>query len=180
MHLKPLQTVLESIVMEIYKYGSDVLRTPAQPIENITDEIRDLLDDMIETMILAPGIGLAAPQVGHALRMFVMNTEEDQFHKIINPVIIKAEGISTFNEGCLSFPELFADVVRPDWIRVKYLTENGEEVELERDGLWARCFQHELDHLQGRLLVDHLTQKQLRKMRQELDQIEKIGFEQNV
>ena len=165
--------------MEIFKFGSDVLRTPTQSILQVTDEIRDLLDDMIETMILAPGIGLAAPQVGHELRMFVMNTEEGQFHKIINPVILQAEGISTFNEGCLSFPELFADIVRPEWIKVKFLNEDGEEVEMERDGLWSRCFQHELDHLDGRLMVDHLTHKQLRKLREELEQIEKLGSKQN-
>tara|TARA_Y100000589_G_scaffold51246_1_gene42692 strand:+ start:897 stop:1397 length:501 start_codon:yes stop_codon:yes gene_type:complete len=165
--------------MEIYKYGSDILRVETQSIEKITDEIRDLLDDMIETMILAPGIGLAAPQVGHDLRMFVMNTNEDQFDKIINPTILEVDGVSTFNEGCLSFPELFADIARPDWIKVRYLNEDGEECELQRDGLWARCFQHELDHLNGRLLVDHLTQKQLRKMREELSQIENIGRQQN-
>ena len=157
-------------VMEIYKFGSEILRAETRGIEKITDEIRDLLDDMIETMILAPGIGLAAPQVGRDLRMFVMNTEENQFDKIINPKIIEASGVSTFNEGCLSFPELFADVARPDWIKVSYLNE---------DGLWARCFQHELDHLDGRLLVDHLTQKQLRKMREELNQIEELGLQQN-
>ena len=98
--------------MEIYKFGSEILRAETQSIEKITDEIRDLLDDMIETMILAPGIGLAAPQVGRDLRMFVMNTEENQFDKIINPKIIESSGVSTFNEGCLSFPELFADVAR--------------------------------------------------------------------
>lgn len=165
--------------MEIYKFGSEILRAETRSIEEITDEIRDLLDDMIETMILAPGIGLAAPQVGHDLRMFVMNTEENQFDKIINPQVVESSGVSTFNEGCLSFPELFADVARPDWIKVRYLNEDGEEVEVERDGLWARCFQHELDHLDGRLLVDHLTQKQLRKMREELNQIEELGRQQN-
>ena len=113
--------------MEIYKFGSEILRAETRSIEEITDEIRDLLDDMIETMILAPGIGLAAPQVGHDLRMFVMNTEENQFDKIINPQVVESSGVSTFNEGCLSFPELFADVARPDWIKVRYLNEDGEE-----------------------------------------------------
>jgi peptide deformylase len=157
--------------MEVYKFGSDVLRTPALEVKEITEEIKSLLDDMIETMILAPGIGLAGPQVGKSLRLFVMNVEEGVYEKIINPEILNSSGVDTYNEGCLSFPEIFADVVRSKKIKVRYLNENGVEIVREADGLWARCFQHEFDHLNGRLFVDHLSKKQLRMIKGNLNKI---------
>lgn len=166
--------------MEIYQYGADVLRTPAKPVEKITQEIIDILEDMIETMILAPGIGLAAPQVGHSLRMFVMHVDEGVYERIINPEVLKVNGVSTYNEGCLSFPRMFMDVARPDWIQVRYLNEKGEQVVRERDGLWARCFLHELDHLDGKLFVDHFSKKQMRQMKDRLQVLELNGKRQNL
>lgn len=165
--------------MEIYKYGSKVLRSATDEIKDVNGELLDFMDGMIETMILAPGIGLAAPQVGSSLRVFVMNTEEGKFDKIINPKILKTDGMESFNEGCLSFPQLFADVVRPEWIQVQYINEDGEEVVRESEGLWARCFLHEFDHLEGKLFVDYLSKKQLRQMKEELAQIEAVGLTQN-
>jgi len=165
--------------MEIYKYGAEVLRSATAEITEVNGQLVDLMDDMIETMILAPGIGLAAPQVGLDLRLFVMNIEEGEFDKIINPKILKAEGMCTFHEGCLSFPQLFADIVRPEWIRVQYINEDGEEVVRDKDGLWARCFLHEFDHLEGKLFVDYLSKKQIKQIKDELDLIQKEGLLQN-
>lgn len=166
--------------MEIYKYGSEILRSATTELKTINTEILHLMDDMIETMILAPGIGLAAPQVGKDLRIFVMNIQEGIFDKIINPKILKSEGMSTFHEGCLSFPQLFADVVRPEWIKVQYINEDGEEVVREEEGLWARCFLHEFDHLEGKLFVDYLSKKQIRQMKDELELIQREGLRQKV
>lgn len=165
--------------MEIYKFGADILRASALEVSEITEEIKELLDDMIETLILAPGIGLAGPQVGKPLRLFVMNVTEGVYDKIINPEIISSSGIDTFNEGCLSFPEIYAGVVRPKEIKVRYLNENGEEITRTADGVWARCFQHEFDHLNGRLFVDHLSKKQLKRLKSELKNISQTGQNQN-
>lgn len=166
--------------MEIYQYGSDVLRQTAEPVKEITQEIVDLLEDMIETMILAPGIGLAAPQVGYSLRMFVMHVDEGVYERIINPRVLKTSGVNTYNEGCLSFPKMFMDVARPDWIQVAYQNEKGEEIVRERDGLWARCFLHELDHLDGKLFVDHFSKKQVRQIKDKLENLEAKGRSQNL
>ncbi|MCJ8345979.1 peptide deformylase, partial [bacterium] len=159
--------------------GAEALREDSFAVKNITKELLGFMDDMIETMILAPGIGLAGPQVGLNKNVFTLNTDEGVFEKIINPKILKKEGISTFNEGCLSFPLLYANVVRPEWIKVSYINEDGEEVTQEREGLWARCFQHELDHLSGTLFIDHLSKKQMKELRKELKEIKRMGLSQN-
>ena len=165
--------------MEILKFGAEALREDSFAVKNITKELLGFMDDMIETMILAPGIGLAGPQVGLNKNVFTLNTDEGVFEKIINPKILKKEGISTFNEGCLSFPLLYANVVRPEWIKVSYINEDGEEVTQEREGLWARCFQHELDHLSGTLFIDHLSKKQMKELKKELKEIKRMGLSQN-
>ena len=165
--------------MEILRFGAEALREDSFAVKNITKELLGFMDDMIETMILAPGIGLAGPQVGLNKNVFTLNTDEGVFEKIINPKILKKEGISTFNEGCLSFPLLYANVVRPEWIKVSYINEDGEEVTQEREGLWARCFQHELDHLSGTLFIDHLSKKQMKELRKELKEIKRMGLSQN-
>ncbi|PCJ20414.1 MAG: peptide deformylase [Candidatus Cloacimonadota bacterium] len=165
--------------MEIYKFGAECLRENTNAVKNITQELLNFMDDMIETMILAPGVGLAGPQVGLNKDIFTINADEGIFEKIINPRVLKKEGISTFNEGCLSFPLLYSDVVRPEWIKVSYLNEDGEEVIKEGDGLWARCFQHELDHLSGVLFIDHLSKKQMKELKKDLKDIKKIGLSQN-
>ena len=120
------------------------------------------MDDMLETMYLAPGVGLAAPQIGVTKRIIVVDvgkTEEERApHRMANPELICAsDELSLYEEGCLSLPKHYADVERPERIRVKYLDETNTEQELEADGLLATCIQHEMDHLEGVLFIDHLT-----------------------
>jgi peptide deformylase len=120
------------------------------------------MDDMIETMYQAPGIGLAAPQVGSALRVIVVDCaregEPKQPYKIANPEILwQSEALATYSEGCLSLPEHYADVTRPAEVRLRYLDEQNEARELHATGLLATCIQHEMDHLDGVLFVDHIS-----------------------
>jgi len=138
------------------------LKTAAKPVATITDEIRRLADDMLETMYDAPGVGLAAPQVGVLQRMLVMDCIKDPEAAprpmvLINPEIVAAsDEMSTYEEGCLSIPEQYADVERPDWVTVRWLGLDGELQDEQFDGLWATCVQHEIDHLNGVLFIDHL------------------------
>ena len=138
------------------------LKKVCPPVPAITDEIRLLADDMLATMYDAPGIGLAAPQVGAQARLFVMDCvrEEDappQPMVLVNPEITWAsEETSTYEEGCLSIPEQFADVTRPAQVTMRWLGLDGKTHEQVFDGLWATCAQHELDHLNGKLFIDHL------------------------
>lgn len=139
-----------------------VLKKVAQPVETVDAEIRRLLDDMLETMYAAPGIGLAAPQVGISKRMLVIDVsgrdEDPKPMKIINPeVVYQSEDLSSYDEGCLSFPEQFAEVKRPATIRLRYLDETGTQHEIDADGLRATCIQHEIDHLDGIVFVDHIS-----------------------
>ena len=138
------------------------LKTMAKPVAVVDDRIRRLLDDMLETMYAAPGIGLAAPQVGEALRVVVVDiAQKDGVRaplRMVNPEIVWAsEDRIPYEEGCLSLPEHYADVTRPRQVRVRYLDETGATRELEAEGLLAVCVQHELDHLEGTLFVDHIS-----------------------
>lgn len=128
----------------------------------MNDEIKTLLDDMLETMYAAPGIGLAAPQIGVMKRVVVMDVSDDKDKpeplKLINPEIIwESEETSVYQEGCLSIPEQYADIERPAEVGLRYMDENGETHEIEADGLLATCIQHELDHLDGILFTDYLS-----------------------
>ena len=139
-----------------------VLKKKCTPVEAVDGHIRRVLDDMLETMYDAPGIGLAAPQIGLAKRMLVVDCagrgETPQPMKIINPEIIAAsDDLASYEEGCLSFPEQYADVKRPARVTVKYLDETGAEQTLDADGLLATCIQHEIDHLDGVVFVDHIS-----------------------
>jgi peptide deformylase len=139
-----------------------VLKTKAKPVERVDDRVRRLLDDMLETMYDAPGIGLAAPQVGVLERVVVIDVAEKDHPpspmRIVNPEIVwSSEELSTYNEGCLSLPEHYADVTRPSRVRVRYLDETGTAREVEADGLLATCLQHEIDHLDGVLFIDRLS-----------------------
>ncbi|UUX51978.1 peptide deformylase [Nisaea acidiphila] len=139
-----------------------VLKTKCTPVENIDDEIRQILDDMLETMYDAPGIGLAAPQVGLTKRLIVIDVaakgEEPQPLKLVNPEISwSSDELSTYEEGCLSLPGHYAEVTRPAEVKVRYLDESGEEREIAADGLLATCLQHEIDHIDGILFIDHLS-----------------------
>ena len=138
------------------------LKKIAAPVDKVDAEVRRLMDDMLETMYKAPGIGLAAPQVGHLKRVIVVDIareeEEPQPLRMANPEIVwVSEDDAVYNEGCLSLPEHYADVARPAACKVRYLDHENEIRELEADGLLATCVQHEIDHLDGILFVDHLT-----------------------
>jgi peptide deformylase len=138
------------------------LKLRAKPVAQVDAKIRRLMDDMLETMYVAPGIGLAAPQVGEALRVIVADVareeEEKQPLRMANPEIMwRSEELATYNEGCLSLPEHYADVTRPASIRVRYIDHENEIREMEAEGLLATVIQHEMDHLQGVLFVDHIS-----------------------
>lgn len=138
------------------------LKKPCAPVEAVTPEIRALADDMLDTMYDAPGVGLAAPQVGVSVRMFVMDcVKEDGAEPrpmvLINPEIVStSDEVNTYEEGCLSIPEQYAEVTRPARVVMRWTGLDGARLEEEFDGLWATCAQHELDHLDGRLFIDHL------------------------
>lgn len=138
------------------------LKKISAPVKAVDAEIRKLMDDMLETMYQAPGIGLAAPQVGVLKRVIVLDIaregEEPQPLRLANPEIVwVSDDDAVYNEGCLSVPEHYADVARPASCRVKYLDEHNKQREIEADGLLATCLQHEIDHLEGVLFIDHLT-----------------------
>src|SRR5882724_9807762 len=138
------------------------LKVKAKPVAGVDADIRRLMDDMLETMYVAPGIGLAAPQVGRAQRVIVADVtregEEKQAFRMANPEILwRSDELATYNEGCLSLPEHYADVTRPAEIRVRYIDHENEIRTLEAKGLLATVIQHEMDHLDGVLFVDHIS-----------------------
>ncbi len=138
------------------------LKVTSTPVETVDAGVRRFMDDMLETMYAAPGIGLAAPQVGRAQRIIVVDVADEgeppKPYRMINPEIVKAsEAQRISNEGCLSVPDFYADVERPDTITVNYLDENGAPQTVEADGLLATCIAHEIEHLDGVLFVDHLS-----------------------
>jgi len=138
------------------------LKAPAKAVENVDGEIRQLMDDMLETMYQANGIGLAAPQVGMSKRVIVIDVARDDEEpnplRMANPEIVWAsETEQLHEEGCLSLPEQFADVLRPTAVRVRYLDHENEIRELDADEMLGICVQHEMDHLEGTLFVDHLS-----------------------
>lgn len=157
-------------LLEILEYPDPRLRTVARPVEAVTDEIRTLVENMLETMYAAPGIGLAATQVDFHQRLLVIDVTEDKSEPLcfINPEIIEADGIVKGDEGCLSVPEIYEAVERAERIRVKALDRNGEPFELEADGLLAVCIQHEMDHLEGKLFVDYLSEMKRQRLKKKL------------
>jgi peptide deformylase len=144
----------------IVRYGADVLHQPAATVEAITPEIQTLIDDMIQTMYAAPGVGLAAPQVGVGVRIFVcdisVGRSAGELLTFINPSFVERDGMQLEEEGCLSAPGFNATVARPGRAILKGLDRNGDEQTVEATGLLARCFQHEMDHLDGTLFIDRL------------------------
>jgi peptide deformylase len=148
------------MIRPILKYGDSPLHETAKPVDDITPGIDRLVEDMVETMYAAPGIGLAAPQIGVPLRIFVIDLslgrDPKGLHVLINPEFVEVEGVQLEEEGCLSLPGFNATVVRPSRVFVKSLDRNGGEQTTEGTGLLARAFQHEMDHLDGALFVDRL------------------------
>ena len=145
-------------ILDIRVLGDPVLRRPTAPISEITDELRKLIANMFETMYAAEGIGLAAPQVGRNDRVAVVDVEGSKF-TLINPRIVSTQGIrkEKAEEGCLSIPDIYGDVERPFTVTIRALDENGEEYEATGTELLGRCFQHEIDHLDGKLFIDYLS-----------------------
>ena len=148
------------MIRPILKYGDEVLHDRARPVDAITRDIDRLIDDMVETMYAAPGVGLAAPQVGVPLRIFVIDLsvgrDPSALIVMINPEFVERDGMQLEEEGCLSVPGFNATVVRPSRATVKGLDRAGKEQQREGVGLLARAFQHEIDHLDGTLFVDRL------------------------
>ena len=134
------------------------LNKKTEPIEYITDEIITLLDDMYETMVAHDGIGLAAPQIGKNLRIAVVEVEEGDRFDFINPEIIERKGTSIDVEGCLSIPETYGTVERADEVTIRYYDREGSEMEVTAYGYLARAFQHEIDHLEGKLFIDQVIE----------------------
>jgi peptide deformylase len=144
-------------VLKVRKYGDPVLRRRAQPVGTVTPEIRRLVDDMVDTMYDEVGIGLAAPQIGASLRLMVVGDDDGRGARaLLNPVITDRGGEITAEEGCLSIPGVFAPVTRSEWVKLEAQDIEGQPVALTARGLRARVFQHEMDHLDGVLFIDHL------------------------
>jgi peptide deformylase len=148
------------MILPIRKYGDDVLRHPTAPVETIDASVHKLIDDMIETMYAAPGVGLAANQVGVSKRLMIIDLSvgkrPGECHVFINPEIIESTGEITEEEGCLSIPDFVEIVTRPERVKLRYLDRNGEQREMWGEGLMARAMCHEIDHLEGTLFVDYL------------------------
>ena len=139
-----------------------ILRQVSKPVERVDDQLRKFAGDMLDTMYDAPGIGLAAIQVGESLRMLVIDLakegEEPAPHVFINPEVLESsDERSVYEEGCLSIPDYYAEVERPASVRVKFLDRDGKAQEIAADGLMATCLQHEIDHLNGVLFIDHIS-----------------------
>jgi len=143
-------------VLDIRVLGDPILREETQPVGEVTDELRTLARNMFETMYAAKGIGLAAPQIGRSERLAVVDVDDNPL-VIINPEVVYTEGKAKGEEGCLSIPDVYGDVERPEKVRVRAMGLDGKEFEIEADELFARCLQHEIDHLHGKLFVDYLS-----------------------
>ena len=159
-------------VMPIRTLGDPVLREPAKPVETFDDTLRALVDDMFETMYAAPGVGLAANQVGIGKAFFVYDDREDHTGFVANPELSDLEGEETFEEGCLSIPGPYQDTVRAERVHLRGLDRNGEPIEIRAEGLLARIFQHETDHLRGMLYIDRLDEEGRRDVMRQLRELE--------
>ncbi len=162
--------------LTILEYPDPRLRTVAQPVETVDDELRTLVDDMLETMYASKGIGLAATQVNVHRRLLVADVSDaqDQPMVFINPEVIAREEVGVHQEGCLSVPGIYDDVERAQRIRVKALGRDGQPFEMDAEGLLAICIQHEIDHLDGKLFVDYLSELKRQRIRKKLEKERKL------
>ena len=162
-------------IREILSFPDPRLRNRAEPVEEVNDEIRNLVDDMFETMYKAPGIGLAAVQVNVPKRVVVIDITEDHSQQLclINPQVLEAHGEEKMDEGCLSVPGVYEEVKRAERILVRALDRDGKAFEMEADGLLAVCIQHEIDHLDGKLFVDYLSGLKRQRIRKKLEKQER-------
>jgi peptide deformylase len=158
-------------LLPILEFPDPRLRTRAQPVEQVDAGLRQLIDDMFETMYAAPGIGLAATQVNVHKRLLVLDVSEKRNERLalINPEIVSREGVEESEEGCLSVPGVYDKVTRADRIRVRALDRDGKRIEFDADGLLAVCIQHEIDHLDGKLFVDYLSELKRTRIRRKLE-----------
>jgi len=168
---------------QILTEPNEILRKKSLPVDSVDKDLQILMDDMLETMYAAPGIGLAAIQVGIPKRVIVLDIEQKEGNKkplfFVNPEIIqKSKNLSTYEEGCLSVPGQFAEIDRPDKCHIKYLDYYGEKKEINAEGMLATCIQHEMDHLEGILFIDYLSKlkktmiiKKLSKKKKALERI---------
>ena len=167
------------MIRPILRHGAQVLHAPASPVGEITPEIQQLVDDMIQTMYAAPGIGLAAPQIGVPLRIFVADISVGRnpadLLTFINPEFVERDGMQLEEEGCLSVPGFNATVARPSRAVVQGLDRHGAAQKVEATGLLARCFQHEMDHLDGTLFVDRLRGLQKDLIVRKIKKLERAG-----
>ncbi len=156
--------------LTVLEFPDPRLRKTATPVVQVDDALRELLDNMFETMYAAPGIGLAATQVDVHRRFLVadVSTDNNAPHVFINPVILEKDGVQLSEEGCLSVPGYYEEVERADHIRVRYQDRNGDEMETEMEGLLAVVVQHEIDHLDGKLFVDYLSEAKRSRIRKRL------------
>jgi len=167
--------------LEILHFPDSRLRKKAAAVSVVDDSIRQLIDDMLETMYAAPGIGLAATQVNVHQRVVVIDLteEQDQPQVFINPEILDKEGEEEMDEGCLSVPGIYESVQRAERIRVRALDRDGQAFERETDGLLAVCIQHEIDHLDGKLFVDYLSQLKRNRIRKKLEKQARQGDDES-
>jgi len=157
--------------LRILEFPDPRLRKKATPVEVVDGAVRTLIDDLFETMYAAPGIGLAATQVDVHKRLLVadVSTEKTEPYVLINPKLLEKDGLIVTEEGCLSVPGYYEEVERAEHIRVSFLNRDGEEIEMEAEGVLAVCFQHEMDHLEGKLFVDYLSEVKRQRIRNRLE-----------
>ena len=169
-------------LLEIKKFGCPTLRKKATPVQDVTDEVRKIVEDMFETMYEAEGVGLAAQQVGYTGRLLVMDVRPcDPMSDplvFINPEILWKEGECIGEEGCLSLPEIVGDVTRPAQVRVCALDGNGRVFEMDLDGIAAKALQHEIDHLNGVLILEHFNAIKRNLLRSQLRKLQREGKKQ--
>ncbi len=155
-------------IRNIREDGDEILRKKSREVENVDDKIREILNDMVETMHKYNGVGLAGPQIGILKRLVVIDLYDDKGPiKLVNPEIIKEKGSKEVEEGCLSFPNKFAKVIRPEEVTIKALNENGKQIKISAKGLLAQALSHEIDHLNGVLFVDKIIPGTLEVVEQE-------------
>ena len=166
-------------LLRIRKFPDDVLKRPARPVENINGELNSLLDSMAQTMYAAPGVGLAAPQVGESKRIIVLDTDHEEpgkhLLKLINPRVVEAEGKIIWEEGCLSVIDYSAEVERAAKVLVRAWTPEQKEIEIEAEELLAVALQHEIDHLDGKLFIDRISRIKRELYRRKLKKMIKEG-----
>jgi peptide deformylase len=167
-------------VLPIVKYGNDVLRRRTEPVTEFDSNLQKLIDDMVDTMYAAPGIGLAANQVADPRRVAVIDLSvgkrRGELHVMINPEIIETAGKITEDEGCLSIPDFTETVTRPERVRVRFLDRNGQPRELSGEGLMARAMSHEIDHLDGNLFLDRLRGIKRDRIIKKIQKLAKAGM----